>query len=146
MLARIIAYLFVGVLSAAGPVMLLIAVGTGVERALFVSTSHSADGVIAGLRYIRRPSKPTSQTSSPVFRFTAENGISYTLTSGIAQSPSPWRIGEHVRVLYQRDHPENAHIDSFVQLWEPQVILGIVGGICSVFPLLIFLRRRSSGV
>lgn len=87
-----------------------------------------------------------SQTSSPIFRFTAENGMSYTVTSGIAQSPSPWRFGEHVHVLYQQDHPENAHIDSFVQPWEPQVILGTAGGICSVFPLLIFLRRRSSKV
>jgi Protein of unknown function (DUF3592) len=143
-LARIIAYVFVGILCAVGPVMLLISAGTGLKRALFVRSSLSAEGVVVALRYVRSSSKPMSQTCSPIFRFTAKNGTSFTVTSNIAQSPSPWRPGDSVRVLYQEDYPENAHIDSFVQLWEPQVILGIVGGICSVFPLLIFLRRRRS--
>lgn len=140
-IARMIAYLLVGVLCVTGPVLLLIAAGTGIERAVFVRSSLSADGVVVALRYVRRRSRPTSQSCSPVFRFTARNGMSFTVTSNIAQTPSPWKYGDHVRVLYQEDHPENAHIDSFVQMWEPQVIFGIVGGVCSVFPLLIFLRR-----
>ena len=141
--ARIIAYLFVGILCATGPVLLLIAVGTGIERVLFVRSSLSAEGVVVALRYVRS-SKSTSRTCSPIFRFTAKNGVTFTVTSNIAQSPSPWKYGDHVRVLYQEGDPENAHIDSFVQLWEPQVILGIVGGAGSVFPLLIVLRHGRS--
>jgi hypothetical protein len=143
--ARIIAYLFVGVLCAASPVMLLIAAGTGIERALFLHSSLSADGVIVGLR-VPRPSRSSDKSRSPVFRFTANNGMSFTVISNIAQIPSPWKQGDAVRVLYQQDHPENAHIDSFVQLWMPQVVVGIVGGAFSAIPLLIFLRRRRSAM
>ena len=140
---RIIAYLFLGIFCAAGPVMLLIAVGTGMERALFVRSSISAEGVIVALRPAH-PYRPTDRSRFPVFRFTATDGRSFTVTSNIAQSPSPWRFGDPVPVLYQQDHPENAHLDSFVQLWEPQVILGIVGGGFSVIPLLILFGRRRS--
>jgi hypothetical protein len=146
LLARIIAYVLVGVLCAAGPIMLLIAAGTGLERILFVRSSLSTDGVIIALRHTPRPGKPMSQSCSPIFRFTDENGIGMTVTSHISQSSCPWRFGEHVHVLYQQDHPENARIDSLPQLWEPQIILGIAGGICSIFPLQIFLRRRRSNV
>jgi hypothetical protein len=147
LLARLIAYLFVGVLCGAGPVLLLIAAGTGLERALFVRSSLSAEGIVVALRYVRSSSKSsTSRTCAPVFHFTARNGMSFTVTSNIAQSPSPWKFGDHVPVLYQEDDPENAHIDSFAQLWEPQVVLGAVGGACSIFTLLIVLRRRRSDV
>lgn len=139
---RIIAYLFLGIIFSAGPV-LLIAIGTGMERALFVRSSISVEGVIAALRPAH-PYRYGDKSRSPVFRFTAKDGRSFTVSSNIAQSPSPWRFGDLVPVLYQQDHPENAHIDSFVQLWEPQVILGIVGGGFSVMPLLILLRRRRS--
>jgi hypothetical protein len=41
------------ILCAAGPVMLLIAAGTGMERAFFVRSSLSTDGVVVGLRPVR---------------------------------------------------------------------------------------------
>jgi len=140
---RIIAYLLLGIFCAAGPVLLLLALGTGVERALFVRSSLSAEGDIVALRP-GRPSRPSDKSRRPVFRFTAKNGTSFTVTSNIAAHPSPWQPGDPVPVLYQPDRPENAYIDSFFQLWEPQVMLGTVGGAFSVVPLLIFLRRRRS--
>ncbi len=142
MTGRIIAYLLVGIFCSAGPVMLLIAAGTGVERAVFLHSSLSADGVVVALR--PRATRSSKYSWMPVFRFTTQDGRTFTVTSNIAQSPSPWKFGDHVPVLYQPDHPENAHIDSFFQLWAPQVIVGIVGAGFSTVPLLIFLRRRRS--
>jgi hypothetical protein len=141
--ARIVAYLFLGIICAAGPVILSIVVVTGIERALFISSSASAQGVIVALRVVH-PYRHSDRSRSPVFRFTTKDGSSFTVASNISQSPAPWQFGDQVPVLYQPGHPENAHIDSFVQLWEPQVILGIVGGAFSVIPLLIFVRRRRS--
>ncbi len=140
--ARIIAYLFVGIVCAAGPIVLVIAAGTGIERALFVHSSLKAEGVIVGLSPVRPYRSNTSWR--PVFQFTAEDGRSFTVLSNIGQRPSPWKQGEHVAVLYQADHPENAHIDSFGELWMPQVILGVVGAAFSSITLLVLLRRRRS--
>jgi hypothetical protein len=141
---RIIGYLLVGIFCAAGPFILLIAAVTGIQRFLFVRSSLSADGIVVALRHVRSSSKPMSNSCAPIFRFTAQSGTSFTVTSDIAQNPPRWRFGDRVPVLYQPDHPENAHIDSFVQLWEPQVILGVVGGGFSAFPLLIFFARLRS--
>ena len=139
--ARIVAYLFVGIFCAAGPVTLLVAAGTGIERALFIRSSSSAEGVVVALRGVPGSSKTSL---APVFRFTAQNGMSFTVSSNIYQRPSTWQLGGRVRVLYQEEHPENAHIDSFWQLWMPQFVLGIVGGGFSVIPLLVLLGRRRS--
>jgi hypothetical protein len=137
--ARIMAYLLVGILCAAGPVMILVAAGTGIERAFFIRSSASADGVVVALR---RVPGSTKKSLAPIIRFTAQNGMSFTVGSNIYQSPSTWQLGGHVRVLYQEDRPENARIDTFWQLWMPQFVLGIVGGGFSVIPLLVFLGRR----
>jgi hypothetical protein len=137
--ARIVAYLLVGIFCAAGPVTLLVAAGTGIERAFFIRSSSSADGVVVELRGVPGSTK---KSLAPIFRFTAQNGMSFTVSSNIYQSPSTWQLGRRVRVLYQEDRPENAHIDSFWQLWMPQFVLGIVGGGFSAIPLLILLGRR----
>jgi hypothetical protein len=135
-----VAYLFIGIFCAAGPVVLLIAAVTGVERALFIHSAFPADGVIVGL--LQAPPLTTrNRARSPIFRFTTNDGRTFTVTSHIAQRPVPWRFGDRVPVLYEPRHPENAAIDAFAQLWEPQVVLGIVGGGFSTLPLLIFLRR-----
>jgi hypothetical protein len=143
--ARVLAYLILGAMCTTGALILLIAAGTGIERALFIRSSLSADGAIVAFRLVRH-ARLMDKSRNPVFRFTAKDGRSFTVTSNVAQSPSPWRIGDRVRVLYQQEHPEKAHIDSFVQLWAPQVTLGIVGGTFSTIPLLIFFRRRRSKV
>jgi hypothetical protein len=135
------AYLLVGIFCGVGPVMLLVAAGTGIERAFFIRSSSSASGVVVALR--RLPGS-TKKSLAPIFRFATQNGMSFTVSSNIYQSPSTWQLGGRVRVLYQEDRPENAHIDSFWQLWMPQFVLGIVGGGFSVIPLLIFLRRPRS--
>jgi hypothetical protein len=70
--------------------------------------------------------------------------MSFTVSSNIYESPSAWQLGGRIRVLYQEDHSENAHIDSFWQLWMPQFVLGIVGGGFSLIPLLILIGRRRS--
>jgi Protein of unknown function (DUF3592) len=138
--SRIVAYLFLAVVCSAGPIVLLIAAGTGIERALFIHASRPADGVIVGLAWV--PTRKFTRARFPVFRFTTSDGQSYSVTSTNAQSPPPWRLGDRVAVLYDPRHPQNAHIDSIVQLWEAQMILGVVGAGFSTVPLLFFLVRR----
>jgi hypothetical protein len=111
--ARILAYLLVGIFCAAGPIVLLVAADTDIERALFIRSSSSADGVLVALRSV--PGS-TRKSLAPIFRFTAQNRMSFTVSSNIYESPSAWQLGGRVRVLYQEDRPENAHIDSFWQL------------------------------
>ncbi|HTV16092.1 MAG TPA: DUF3592 domain-containing protein [Acidobacteriaceae bacterium] len=143
--ARIIAYGFLGIICAAGPFMLLLDVVTGIQRVGFIHSAIPAEGVIVGLG---RPAgrKQSYRGRFPVFQFTTQGGASFTVYSNISQSPPPWKFGERVPVLYRQRHPQDAHIDSFVQLWGPQVVLTVVGGAFSTIPLLIVRGRRRAKI
>jgi hypothetical protein len=44
-------------------------------------------------------------------------------------SPAEFTVGQDVTVLYERDRPEEARIDSFYQVWGMAEVLGIIGGV-----------------
>jgi hypothetical protein len=141
---KIVVYLFVGLVCVAGPGLLFIAAVTGVERALFLHSAATAEGAIIALRETAQSAGRTRKSFFPIFQFNASNGETYTVTSDIAERPISWRLGGPVRVLYQSDHPENAHIDSFAQLWMLQVVVGVVGAGFSTIPVLVLIRRFRS--
>ena len=140
---KIVVYLFVGLVCVVGPGLLLIAAVTGVERALFLHSAVTAEGALIALRETTSAGR-TSKSSFPIFQFKAANGTSYTVTSNIAERATSWRLGGPVRVLYQPDRPENAHIDSFAQLWMLPVVVGVVGAAFSTIPVLSLIRRFRS--
>jgi hypothetical protein len=143
---KIIVYLFVGLVCVVGPGLLLVAAVTGVDRALFFHSAATAEGAIIAMRETPQSAGRTRKSFSPIFQFKAANGKNYTVNSNIAERPTSWRLGGSVLVLYQPDHPENAHIDSFAQLWMLQVVVGVVGAAFSTIPVLILIRRfRSDG-
>jgi hypothetical protein len=142
---KIVVYLFFGLVCVVGAGLLLIAAVTGVQRALFLHSAATAEGAIIALRETPTAGR-TRKSSFPIFQFKAANGESITVTSNIAESAASWQLGGPVRVLYQPDRPENAHIDSFAQLWMLQVVVGVVGAAFSTIPVLILIRRfRSDG-
>ncbi|HEY3760193.1 MAG TPA: DUF3592 domain-containing protein [Verrucomicrobiae bacterium] len=68
-----------------------------------------------------------SRGTAPVFQFHDVNGQSYTITSSLYSSPPEFRVGDVVSILYLKENPRQAHIDSFWQLWFFPVILGFIG-------------------
>ena len=140
-IARLIAYFFVGVLYAVGPVLLLIAIVSSIPTAEFVLASTATDGKIVELEPIY--SKRYRYVYEPVFRFTANDGQTHMLRSYSNTSFVPFKPGDRIRVLYITDHPETARIDSFAQLWMPQFVLGVLGAMFSAISVRIQIRRRA---
>ena len=141
MIARLIAYFFVGVLYAVGPLLLLIAIATSVPTARFVLSSTATDGKIIYLQrvYSRQFSK---EVYKPVVRFTANDGQAHIFVADSRMGLVPLKAGDTIRVLYLKDHPETARIDMIPQLWMPQLILGFFGAIFTVLSVRIQIRRR----
>ena len=142
--ARIIAYFFVGILCAAGPVYVLIAAGTGLERdALSVPASllRASSDVAPSV-----PHRPTDKSRRPCLRLPRRTAPSFTITSNIAEAPVlPGVLAIASCSLPARPSRERRTFRYFfLQLWMPQVIVGIVGGAFSAMPFLIFVRRRRS--
>jgi hypothetical protein len=69
-----------------------------------------------------------STSYAPVFLFTASDGQTYTVSSNKFSSPPEFFAGEKVAVIYEKNHPEQARIDTFYQVWGVEEVLGIIGG------------------
>lgn len=146
---RLVAYGFVGAFCIVGPLFLLVAIGSAVDRAIFIHTAVGADGTVVEMRPVRS-TRTGSGTYVPVFRFTADDGRIHITVSDVSVRFSSFTAGDHVLVLYLQGHPETARIDAFSPLWLYSLITGIVGAAFSTFPLLILVnrsrqRRLSSG-
>jgi hypothetical protein len=127
-IARLIAWFFVGVLYAVGPLLLLIAIASSIPTISFVRASVAADGTVIYLQrvYSLRRSK---EVYMPVFRFTGSDGQTHTIMAASNANWAPFKQGDHVRVLYLEGRPETARIDSIPQLWMAQIILGLIGAL-----------------
>ena len=140
LIARLIAYFFVGVLCAVGPGLLIISIASSIPTARFVLASTATDGKIVSLDRVYYRSR---YGYLPVFRFTANDGQIHMIRADSSTSLVRFKPGDRIRVLYLRDHPETARIDTFAQLWMPQFILGLVGVFFTTVPVRILMRKRA---
>ncbi len=145
LVARLIAYVFLGSFCITGPLCLCIALGSTLQRAALVYSGLRAEGTV-----IAKQQSGSSRISyAPVFQFTASDGSTHVVSSDVYGRESAFKYGEHVRVLYGRDHPESARIDAFASLWTFPLVFGVVGAALSFIPAIIMARwmrrRRTSG-
>jgi len=95
---------------------LAVGVGFGIYTSLFLLRSVEAQGTI-----IRLDEVPYQDDGSinydPVFSFTAQDGHTHTVRSGVATNPPGFTEGQTVRVLYIKNNPGGAKLASFWQLW-----------------------------
>ena len=141
--ARVIAYVFLGVLCAVGPLLLVLSLRSTIQTAMFVHGSVATDGKVLSLErvYAQRSSR---YVYKPVFRFYSEDGkIHLVMASSDAHVFKPLRAGDSVRVLYPADHPELARIDSFAQMWSFQAVGGVLGAALTLFPISLIRKRRA---
>ncbi len=141
--ARILVYGFFGAFTLACLVLLAVAAGATLQRATLVLFGSHADGTVVAKRQSPQRKDGVYQYA-PVVRFTAGNGEDYTVTSDVSGPESTYRFGQHLPILYQSGHPQDARIDAFGQLWMLPLVTGIVGAGFSVVPLIAIAgwRRR----
>lgn len=142
---RLIGYLFIGSFCIAGPVLLMLALGTAVQRAALVMSGMRAEAVVIA----ERASGSSRVTYAPVFQFAAADGRAYTVISDVYGEESAVHFGSRLRVLYWPSHPESARIDAFAPLWTLPLVLGAVGFGFSVVPAIVlvsWMRRRAEAV
>lgn len=63
----------------------------------------------------------------PVVRFQTQSGRTIQFSPSIAIRPTPYQVGERVRVLYLSDNPQQAQINGFVYLWFYVIIVIFFG-------------------
>jgi hypothetical protein len=111
---------------------------------VFLSTCTTAQGRIVALKSVRSTRRHTI-TYAPVFRFNVPGTHFATVVSRTSSNPPSFNVGEWVTVRYPADHPEQAVIDSFGQLWLWDWGFGGFGALfcaVSLLPLILGRLRR----
>jgi len=139
-LARAIAFLLLGFLYAVPLILLAVAFTLAGKRAVFVHDALQADGAIIALNCPNQTKRHGYQCL-PIFRFTAADRQTYMVESPTGGNASDFKIGDPVKVLYLKDNPQNARIDSFAHLWATPLIFAVLGALIGIFPLMITRAR-----
>lgn len=141
LVGRLIGYAFVGSFCLAGPLLLILALGTTAQRCTLLVSGLRAEATVVGAR----ATESTRPSYAPVFQFTTSSGRSYTVSSDV-YGESPVRNGQRLQVLYWPKHPESARIDAFAPLWTMPLVVGAVGAAFCTIPAIILvscMRRRA---
>jgi hypothetical protein len=141
--ARIVAYGFIGAFAVGSLVLLTIAIGSTLQRAVLIFSGSHAEGTVVALRQVGHL-KGGANAYAPVLQFNATDGRTYVVTSDFSGPESEYGIGQHLQVLYLPDHPDSARIDAFAPLWTLPLLTGAVGAAFSFLPAIVVVtwRRR----
>ena len=117
-----------------------------------MSRALATKGVIIGFLEAPQGQQPQPEQSGfpLVIQFVDERtGEEYTLVTkpGLhpihyAYRPSPPIIGREVDVLYDPEDPNNARINSFLDIWLGPIAVTGLGGILSSAGLILTIRRQ----
>jgi len=141
-LQRGCAWLIVGIFAGTGPLVLLLGLISAVRTGIFLATSLATDGDVIDLQPVR--GSRGGYSYAPVFRFTADDGQIYIVTSKTSTRPAAFGRGERVKVLFDKGHPESAKIATFLQLWMFPMVAGVVGGAFSLITFAVLRRKRKA--
>jgi len=121
--------------------------GFTIWTSIFLARSVAATGSIVSL--LPNPDVENGVMNyAPVFAFTAADGKTYTVISGLSTNPPGFVVGQTVRVIYQMSHPESAKLASFWQLWFVSIVVAGLGVFILIagYLLLLYERRRNRRV
>lgn len=111
----------------------------------FLNNSLKADGNV--VRIVQsRSSDNGNFMYSPEISFTDALGQTITFDSNISSSVSTYQVGEKVSVLYNKNNPQDAKINTFFQLWFGPILMTFLGAIFFIVGLLtlVFQAKKAS--
>lgn len=109
-----------GVLSI-GLLFLLVTVILFFRLLALLAQGNNAEGTV-----IRLVEDEEDHMFAPVVQFTTSNGKTAEFTHPIFENP-PYKIGQTVQVLYNRNDPGKAKIRTFSSMYLLPLVLGILG-------------------
>lgn len=99
----------------------------------YVTQADSAQGVVTSII-------PQGKGYTPVVQFRTGEGKLIEFHQSFSQNPSPYTIGDSVRVYYFPEHPTRAKIANWVGLWLGPVLFSIAAFAESITTLVIWRK------
>jgi hypothetical protein len=135
---------FAAIFLAAGLICLFAAGLVFRHTQAFAARAERAEGEIVDVVYQSARAGETIGSYSSVFRFTTRDGRTVQATASVRATTARHRVGDAVRVLYDRSDPTNAVIDSLVDRYFLLIVLLPIGLGLTAFgaPVLIIIALR----
>ena len=109
--------------------------------AIAMARAERATGIVVAFSGTTPPhtqkGPPPQPTVAPVIAFTAADGRERRFTAGWYASEPVYALGDRVPVLYRRNDPARAWIDSFAETWLFPVIASVISAVFLVVGLLM---------
>lgn len=86
-------------------------------------------------------SNNTSYTYKPLIKFMTEDEQTIEFLSSVGSKPPSYSVGDPVEVLYRKNDPYNAKVNSFFAVWGIATILTLMG--CLFFAIGVFSNGSS---
>jgi hypothetical protein len=105
----------------------------------FVNRGAHAEGIIVEMK------KGSSILSKyhPRVRFQTKEGKTIEFSPGNGSNPPIYEVNDHVPVVYNRDYPNHAVINSFIEIWLGPVIYAGLGLLLLIFSSFQWVKSRS---
>lgn len=100
----------------------------------FLSTAWNADGTVVALQRGRGRMR---NSMFPVVQFSTITGEEVKFMGGVGTNLGAWPVGQRVTVRYDPQKPDNARIQSRVQIWFLPALLGFLGVIFTVVGVIL---------
>lgn len=112
--------------------LLVAAAATLLHTMRFVQRAETATGTVIDVS--QKTDSEGAVAFYPVVRFTTAEGrtVEFVSSSGSSSSGS---VGDRVEVLYDPDHPQDAQLSGFFDLWLWPLVLGPLGIMFGIFAL-----------
>jgi len=92
----------------------------------FVQSAGHAEGTVVEINESR--DRDGNFSYSPAIEYTDHQGQLHKHRSNIKSNPSMYSVGDKVEILYDKDRPDSAGIDSWFGLYFGPLLLTILGG------------------
>lgn len=121
-----------------GAALLLLAVATAAPSVGFFARAKSTEGTFVGA--IERPaSSHGAAFYHPMFRYQSADGFVRTFTANGGSTGQHYDDGAKATVYYDPAKPEDAKLNSVLEIWMTPLLTGAVGAV--VLAIGVMLRR-----
>jgi uncharacterized protein DUF3592 len=130
-------------LTLAGLLVLAVACAVAWSTLGFLGSASRAEGTVIAL--VQSTGAKGGRLYAPIVRFQTQAGAAIEFASKLNTDLQLYAPGQPVSVLYLREHPEEARIDTPLELWFVPLVLLIPGSVLFSVGLLVWrgsARRR----
>ena len=116
-----------------GPISLVLLLLAGIwygKNALFIRSAEEVTGTVIDI-------VEQGRGVTPLVKFKTSQGEEMRFKPHSSQSPSPYAIGDQVKVYYDATSPAHSKLDSFVSLWFGPMMIAIAGAVNALLAIIL---------